>query len=71
VPAIGRVKKEASMFRSGPAVLFGRFLRDTGGATAIEYALIAAGIGAAVAGAVWNLGAEVKSTLWDKIGAMF
>jgi Flp pilus assembly pilin Flp len=59
------------MFRSDPTALIGRFLHDAGGATAIEYALIAAGIGATVAGAVWSLGGEVKTTLYDKLASMF
>jgi pilus assembly protein Flp/PilA len=33
-----------------------RIATDEGGATAIEYALIASGIGAAVAATVWSLG---------------
>ena len=44
------------------------FRADERGATAIEYALIAAGIGATVAATVYNLGSTVKSTLWDKVG---
>jgi len=51
---------------------FGRLVRrfhaDERGATAIEYALIAAGIGATVAATVYNLGSTIKSTLWDKVG---
>jgi pilus assembly protein Flp/PilA len=38
-----------------------RFLVDDSGATAIEYALIASGIGAAVAATVWQLGTNVKA----------
>ena len=45
-----------------------RFRADERGATAIEYALIAAGIGATVAATVYNLGTTIKSTLWDKVG---
>ena len=48
--------------------LMRRFRADQRGATAIEYALIAAGIGATVAATVYNLGSTVKSTLWDKVG---
>jgi len=51
---------------------FGRLLRrfraDQSGATAIEYALIAAGIGATVAATVYNMGSTLKTTLWDKVG---
>jgi len=45
-----------------------RFRADEKGATAIEYALIAAGIGAAIAATVTNLGTTVKAALWDKVG---
>ena len=48
-----------------------RFLGDESGATAIEYALIAAGIGATIAATVWSLGSTLKETWWDKIGAIF
>jgi pilus assembly protein Flp/PilA len=37
-----------------------RFLRCENGATAIEYAMIASGIGVAVAASVVNLGSGVK-----------
>jgi pilus assembly protein Flp/PilA len=53
------------------AKLLRRFLADTSGATAIEYAMIAAGVGAAVASAVWSLGTAVKTTLYQKISAAF
>jgi len=59
------------MFRSDAAPLVRRFLADTRGATAIEYALVASGIGVAVAGAVWKLGASVKTTLWEQLVALF
>ena len=38
------------------------------GATAIEYALIAAGVGATIAATVWNMGSTLKTVWWDKIG---
>ena len=38
------------------AMLRRRMTKDQDGATAIEYALIASGIGAAVAATVWSLG---------------
>ena len=47
------------------------FAQDTRGATAIEYALIAAGIGAAVASTVWGLGDTIKTTFYDKLLSMF
>jgi pilus assembly protein Flp/PilA len=37
-----------------------RFARDESGATAIEYAMIASGVGVAIAAAVVNLGSGVK-----------
>jgi len=48
-----------------------RFCSDESGATAIEYAMIAAGVGACVAGTVWALGGKVKETLYDKIAEIF
>ena len=45
-----------------------RFRADQSGATAIEYALIAAGIGAAIAATVTNLGTKIKEVWWDKVG---
>jgi pilus assembly protein Flp/PilA len=46
------------------------FCRDERGATAIEYAMIAAGVGAAIASTVWGLGSSIKEVWWDKIGAV-
>jgi pilus assembly protein Flp/PilA len=48
-----------------------RFVRDEQGATAIEYAMIAAGVGATIASTVWALGSNLKATWWDKIGNIF
>jgi len=45
-------------------------LADERGATAIEYALIAAGIGAALAATVYNLGSSTKG-LYQSIAALF
>jgi pilus assembly protein Flp/PilA len=45
-----------------------RFRADQSGATAIEYALIAAGIGATIIATVFNLGTSIKTNLWDKVG---
>jgi pilus assembly protein Flp/PilA len=44
-----------------------RFWADERGATAIEYAMIAAGIGAALAATITSLGSQVKTTLYDKL----
>ena len=48
--------------------LVGRFRADQSGATAIEYGLIAAGISVAIITTVYNLGSQVKTALWDKVG---
>lgn len=42
--------------------LISRFVRDESGATAIEYALIAAGIGIAILTAVNSLGTAISSS---------
>ncbi len=51
--------------------LLGRFVADTSGATAIEYAMIAAGVGVAISSAVWSLGTSVKTVFYDKLPALF
>jgi Flp pilus assembly pilin Flp len=48
-----------------------RFLADQLGATAIEYAMIAAGVGATVASTVWGLGSQLKAGWYDKLASMF
>ena len=53
-----------------PGALARRFLEDQQGATAIEYAMIAAGIGATIAATVWSLGSTLKEVWWDKLAAM-
>ena len=45
-----------------------RFIGDTSAATAIEYAIIAAGVGAAIAATVYSLGTTIQTVLYDKIG---
>ena len=45
-----------------------RFRDDESGATAIEYAMIAAGVGATIAATVYNLGSTLKTVWWDKVG---
>lgn len=42
------------------------FLRNENGATAIEYALIAAGVSVAIIGGVTSLGTKVNST-WEYV----
>jgi pilus assembly protein Flp/PilA len=47
-----------------------RFTADEGGATAIEYAMIAAGISVAIVGAVSSIGTQLKSAFYDKLAAL-
>jgi pilus assembly protein Flp/PilA len=53
--------------KAGLAQLTRRFLRDESGATAIEYALIAAGIGATVAATVWQFGSHLSGNVYGKV----
>jgi pilus assembly protein Flp/PilA len=46
-----------------------RFCADESGATAIEYAMIAVGIAAAIAGTVYNLGSAVNAKLYGNLGS--
>jgi Flp pilus assembly pilin Flp len=52
------------------ALLGKRLGRDEQGATAIEYALMASGIGAAVAATVWNLGSTTRD-FYASLAALF
>jgi pilus assembly protein Flp/PilA len=47
-----------------------RYLGDDRGATAIEYALVAAGVGAAIAATVFGFGSNLKTVFYDKIAAL-
>ncbi len=58
------------MLISGTIVGLSRFVSDERAATAIEYALIAAGIAVAVASTVMSLGSTVKSTFYDRLMAL-
>jgi Flp pilus assembly pilin Flp len=49
----------------------GRFRADRDGATAIEYAMIAAGVGGFIAATVFSLGSSLKTTFYDKLAALF
>jgi Flp pilus assembly pilin Flp len=51
-------------------LLRGRLASDQQGATAIEYALIASGVGAAVAVTVYNLGSTTHG-LYANISSLF
>ena len=44
-----------------------RFCRDESGATAIEYAMMASGIGGFLAATIWGLGSEVRTKLFEKV----
>lgn len=44
-----------------------RFAADTSGATAIEYAMIAAGVGAVIAASIYSLGTQMQ-TKYNTIG---
>ncbi len=44
--------------------------RDERGATAIEYAMIAAGVGGFIAATIWGLGSDVRTGFYDKLAAM-
>ena len=48
-----------------------RFCADENGATAIEYAMIASGVGAFLASTIWGFGGHLKTTLYDKLAALF
>jgi pilus assembly protein Flp/PilA len=48
-----------------------RLLKAEEGATAIEYALMAGGIGVAVAATVWGVGSSLKTNFYDSLTAMF
>jgi pilus assembly protein Flp/PilA len=47
-----------------------RFLRDDGGATAIEYAMIASGIAVAIAATIVTLGSSVSAMYSSVLSAM-
>jgi pilus assembly protein Flp/PilA len=48
-----------------------RFQTDESGTTAIEYAMVAAGISVAVVGVVTSVGSTLKTSFYDKIALMF
>lgn len=43
------------------------FLRDEGGATAIEYAMVAAGVGGFLAATIYSLGNRVQNVFFNKL----
>jgi pilus assembly protein Flp/PilA len=62
MPPIARLHSVAARHVAG-------FLVDESGATAIEYAMIAVGIAAAIAGTVYNLGSAVNAKLYGNLGS--
>jgi len=56
--------------KKGTFATLARFYSDEGGATAIEYAIIASGIGAFLAATVYGLGGKVKD-LFTTLSNMF
>lgn len=56
-----------SMFRAH----LDRLWTDKSGATAIEYAMIAAGVGAAICASVYSLGTAIEDTLYNKLINLF
>jgi pilus assembly protein Flp/PilA len=48
-----------------------RFIADEQGATAIEYAMIAAGVGAFISATVFGVGSGLKTNFYDKLAALF
>ena len=46
-------------------------IKDQRGATAIEYAMIAAGIGVTIASTVWGVGSSLKESWYDKLANLF
>ena len=47
-----------------------RFCADESGATAIEYAMVASGIGVVISAAVYSLGGKVKALFTNVSGMM-
>jgi pilus assembly protein Flp/PilA len=54
------LKIEARQLCAAISANLSHFLRDERGATAIEYAMIASGVGVAIAATVTSLGSSVK-----------
>jgi|HubBroStandDraft_6_1064221.scaffolds.fasta_scaffold872257_2 Flp pilus assembly pilin Flp len=57
--------------RAASSGIFVQFAADQAGATAIEYSMIAAGVGVAISAAVWSLGTGIKTTFYDKLSTLF
>jgi pilus assembly protein Flp/PilA len=59
----GRLRRRISKRGLSMKSLFARFVRDTSGATAIEYGLIVALIAVVIIGAVTTLGSNLNTSL--------
>ncbi len=73
---MSKKSRKARKFRKSTLPLHLMMLRrrmatNEDGATAIEYALIASGIGAAVAATVWSVGTALKTNFYDNLAALF
>jgi pilus assembly protein Flp/PilA len=58
-----------SIFLSNTYRAAGRFMADDRGATAIEYALIASGVAAAIISIVSGLGNTIVNNLYNQVSA--
>ena len=67
---MGYAMSKKSKLRVTIPVVLARLAVDERGATAIEYAMIAAGVGATIAATVFSFGAQLKTTFYDKIAAL-
>jgi len=54
-----------------PSTEFSRFIRSEGGATAIEYALIACGVSIAIVTSVSAVGSNMMTVFYDKLLTLF
>jgi Flp pilus assembly pilin Flp len=68
--AVKRRMPSKTKLSSTLTLLRARLVAEEEGATAIEYALIASGIGTAVAATVWSLGSTTHN-LYASLAAMF
>jgi pilus assembly protein Flp/PilA len=65
-----RTRSKKTKLRLNMAIMRQRLAADERGATAIEYAMIAAGIGVAIAATVTSLGSAVTN-LYTSIASIF
>ena len=56
---------------AGVQPLVRRFLSETDAATAIEYSVIAAGVGGVIATTVWGLGSNIQTMFYQKLTNLF